>query len=442
MRIATSALAAWPTNERPMRWIILTIAVFAALVGLRHLLLNFQIVSGDAGYDFRYLWVAGRTWVEGMNPYGSDFRAMGSAFISNGHVPTLWAYPPSWWPIASALGLVRLETASWLWGYLNIALCFASSFLVVGAFRRIHSGGSASHPSRDFLIGAGTALALLHFVGASVLEATTLVVVLGQTSLLIYFGLALLLYGIANGSRPMCAVGLSLVLLKPQIGLPFATIFFLYSGWSRRTLAWAIILTLVMAIPALIIDPLAPLDMVRNTLRYDGVVKATLPQVTTGVRFALWYLSGIDAGGFIALMIAVLAAVVSSLALRRVHREEDEFRFLWLCTTVATAITLALAPLHYYDFVIVACLLPAVLVSAPPFASAALLGTALIVRADELGRMTGLYDRDIKIFEGTFVSTLGAALLLVAALGAATKASFGGKGRAIPKAIRLLAEGS
>jgi hydrogenase/urease accessory protein HupE len=49
---------------------------------------------------------------------------------------------------------------------------------------------------------------------------------------------------------------------------------------------------------------------------------------------------------------------------------------------------------------------------------AGLVGAALIARADWLGKLTGFYDPDVPIFEGSILSSVGAALLLIAMLDA------------------------
>lgn len=79
----------------------------------------------------------------------------------------------------------------------------------------------------------------------------------------------------------------------------------------------------------------------------------------------------------------------------------------------------------FYDLPIIACLFPAVLVSSALFKVAALVGAALVVRGDTLGKATGLYDPNVAIFEGSFISTIGAILLFFASVGAAVPAWFG-----------------
>ena len=395
------------------------IAIIAGLLALRafyHLLAGVYYFRGDAGFDFRYFWVAGRMWADGRNPYGSDYLGTASKLIADGHIPEVWAYPPNWWPISSALGLLEIVRANLLWSLTGVALCFASSFLIASAFRWAHQ--STSHPVRDLLVGAGAALPLIHFFGTSALEATSLTLAIGQTSLLIYFGIAALLYGIARGSRLICAIALSIIFLKPHIGLPFAALFLVYNSWSRQALVLAAAVSVIMAAPALWIDPLSPIGMLRNMARYDGIVPATLPQATTGLRLVIWEVFGFDLGGLGSGIIAALAAALVPMLFRRFHTGDDEQRILWWCTTATVATTIALAPLHYYDFVIAASLMPAVLVSPIRYSIVAILSTALILRADTLGKLTGLYDHSVGIFEGAPIATAGGFLLLIAALGA------------------------
>ena len=80
---------------------------------------------------------------------------------------------------------------------------------------------------------------------------------------------------------------------------------------------------------------------------------------------------------------------------------------------------MALAPLHYYDLVIAG---PLVFAAAAAPLLPRLIGTAgwlLMLRADQLGKATGLYDKDVGIFEGSFLATIGGFLILASVIGAA-----------------------
>ena len=419
-------------HKPPIRWIILVLSALLVLVGLRRLLLSVHFASGGSGYDFRYLWLAGRVWLNGGNPYDADYRDSNPVLTSAGHVPETWLYPPNWWPLSNLLALAPLEKANLLWNIGGLILCFAASFFVVSAFRWAHSDLKNDRTVHNLLLGLGAALPLLHFFGTAELESTTTAIAVGQTSLLIYFGIALLLYGIAKGSRPLCVTGLVITFLKPQIGLVFAALFLVYTPWTRRTLAFALGLSLVMAVPALVVEPLAPLEMTRNIIREGHTVTANLPQAMTGLRNALWHVFELDVGGLVPGLFAALVGIAGALTFKRIYKRDDPQRVLWLCVTVSTAAIAAFGPLHFYDLVIIACLLPAVLIAPPLCTAGALLGAAIIVRADTFGKATGLYDPNVAIFEGSILATVGALLLFVAAAGAASPAWFGRKTERTP----------
>ena len=412
-------------QKSPYRWIIFVFAFLLALMGLRRLLLSLYYVSGTSGYDFRYIWLAGHVWLNGEDPYSASFRRTSAMLTWDGHAPEVWLYPPNWWPLSALLAFIDLGTANLLWNIGNVLLCLVASFLIVSSFRRAHTGLKCDNTVRDLLFALGAALPLIHLFGAAELEATATVIAVGQTSLLIYFGLALLLYGIGKDSRPLCVAGLVILFLKPQIGLAFAALFLVYSQWTRRTLAVALGLSLVLALPALISHPLAPLEMVRGIIREGDSVRPNVAQAMTGLRNVLWHTFGLDVGGPVSSLFAALAAVAGALTIKRIYEHEDRRRVLWLCAILSAAATAAFAPLHFYDLPIIACLFPAVLVSSALFKVAALVGAVLVVRGDTLGKATGLYDPNVAIFEGSFISTIGAILLFFASVGAAVPAWFG-----------------
>ena len=405
------------------RRIILYLSALLALAGLLRLCLSVYYVSGKSGYDFRYFWLAGRIWAVGEDPYSSNYQKAGVTLITDGHVPELWVYPPSWWPLSRLLALTDLNAASVLWNIAGIVLCFAASFLVVRAFYRVQSGQSCNQSVAILKACGILVLALLHFSVIAELEATNLVIGIGQNSIFVYFCIAALLYGIAKGSLAVSALALSIIFLKPQVGLPFAALFLIYSSWSRRVLSIAIAVSVAFILPSMFIEPLSPFEFIRNANRYSDF-KPNMPQAVTGLRLCVWEVLGRDCGNVVPSIAAALASVVGVFAFKPLHAE-DEQEILWLCATLTTAITITFAPLHFYDFVIVGVLYPTLLVAPAPAIGAAFLGTGLIFRADALGKATGLYDPAVGIFEGSILSTVGAGLLLVAAWSACSRVALG-----------------
>lgn len=378
---------------------------------------SFQ-VSGRAGYDFRYLWLAGEFWAESISPYGVEYLDIDRVRIPTGHIPKVWVYPPNWWIICVSLAGLDLLMAGFVWNLLNIVLLIAASLLLVKAFcaafpdRTLWApvlGDLAAHPSRLFC---------LHFVGMVVLEATAIVLAVGQTSILIYFGFALLLYGLACEHRWLAVAGLAVIFLKPQIGLIFAVVFFLQGSSQRRLVLVSIGVSLILSIPALIVEPAVMLAFVRNLTLYDGVGDANLPQAMTGTRLIIWEVIEIDIGNVVAVLIATVLGLVLTTGRWRLTRAADPAVHGFQTVTLLTVLILFAAPLHYYDFVIIG-VLPFAIIGARGLAiGAGVLGGTLILRADDLGEKVGLYDPDVAIFEGSILSTIGGALLCLAVFSA------------------------
>lgn len=414
-------------DTRIHRLVVPAVAALLALGAAWYLYRVSLSVSRDAGYDFRYLWLAGRLWLDGVSPYLPGYQEAGAALIDRGHVPELWVYPPNWWAISSALGLTGLSDAGFRWNLTGIAFAALSSLLTVAAFRRLHPRAVFHIPGVGNLFAHGGALALLHFFGTAALEATALTLAVGQTSLLVLFGMALLLFGASRASLPLAVTGLALIFLKPQIGIVFLIVLPFLGVWARRLVLWAIAVSAALALPALIADPDVLTNFVRNVAAYDGFTDANLPQAMTGLRLAVWELIGRDIGNIAAAGVTVAAALLLFAGpFGPLAAAEPEVR-VWQAVTLIVALMAAIAPLHYYDFVLVVALVPALLLARGLARVAGLIGGALILRADGLGKLTGLYDPEVAIFEGSILATIGGVLLLVAAADAVRR---GGAGRA------------
>ena len=401
------------------RGLILAVTLVLAAGATYYLYRKAMAVSGAAGFDFRYLWLAGELWLDGISPYGDQYQVIGAERIAKGHVPISWVYPPNWWGISAVLALFELDRSSHLWNLFNIVLLFGSSILTIRAFiaadPRLGGSGLRAGDLAPFTLP----LILLHFCGLAALEASALVLAVGQTSILIYFGMALLAYGMTGRRRWGAVAGLTVIFLKPQIGLIFALAFLIWNREARRVLLWALIVSLLLALPAFVSDPMVPLSFLHALGGYDAFADANRPQAMTGIRLAVWEGMTWDIGNIRAGLIAAAAGLAYALAARR---GADVPEHDWWLVAVLVALTAAIAPLHYYDFVIVGLLVPAVLCARPVLMLAGLIGGALILRADQLGKITGLYDPEVAIFEGSILSTIGAALILIAVLAAAFRA--------------------
>lgn len=407
-----------PQNSVTRRLAITTVSILLAMAGAWYLCRVALSAADEAGYDFRYNWLAGRLWLQGVSPYLPGYQEAGTALIVRGHVPELWVYPPNWWAISTTLGLTGLAEANVAWNLLGVGLAALSSVMLVRAFLRCRRGHVLALPVVGDVFDWGWALVLLHFFATAGLEATALTLAIGQTSLLVLFGVSLILYGASRARLPLAAAGLAVVLLKPQIGVVFLCVLPLAGPWARQLVLAGLGISAVLAVPAAVVDPSVAMQFVRNVTSNDGYTVANLPQAMTGVRLAVWELLGRDAGSIVAVAATVGAALLLARRSVRLAVDATPHVLVWQVVTLTVAVILAMAPLHYYDFVLVCTLAPSFLLARGVWLWAGLVGVALIVRADWLGKLTGYYDPGVPIFEGSILSSLGAALLLVAVLDA------------------------
>lgn len=384
------------------------------MVAIAYLVFKTATLAAEPGYDFRYLWVAGRMWLDGLNPYEPQYQQVGAALISQGHVPLQWVYPPSWWLICTPLGLLDLKHANVAWNVLNIILLIAGSLLITRSYRAAFPDEKVVLPGLGDLLAGRVDATAAHLLVMAALQATMLVFAAGQTSILIYFGVAAVLYGLTTNARWWTVIGLVIVFLKPQIGLILAASVFFHGSLLRREIITAAIISALLATPALLADPGSPLAFVRSVATYDAMTAANLPQAMTGLRLVVWELAHLDIGNMAAAAITAGAAVAVGLGPLRPADGAPLAVRGWQLISLAVGLTAALGPLHYYDFVLIGTLLFPMLAARAAWRWAGIVGVVLIFRADDLGKATGLYDPQVPIFEGSILSTVGAFLMCAA----------------------------
>ncbi len=82
---------------------------------------------------------------------------------------------------------------------------------------------------------------------------------------------------------------------------------------------------------------------------------------------------------------------------------------------VLTAVTTAVAPLHFYDLVIIGPALFLPLFGVNFFARIlAVAGLLILWRAENLGSLTGLLSHGVEVFPASHLATIGAMLFLIA----------------------------
>jgi len=120
-----------------------------ATLGAVYLLHKVITLEGNEAFVLRMVWIAGKLWSVGENPYASNFIA---EYRNSGAGPVgVWNYPPYWYPIAIAISRLSLPAAAALWKATDIALLVAATHLVARALADVAHRNYAS----IFAVGFG-----------------------------------------------------------------------------------------------------------------------------------------------------------------------------------------------------------------------------------------------------------------------------------------------
>ena len=383
-------------NSAIRRWLPFLMAAFAA-AGIVYLVRQ-SLLNAAPEIDLKYLWFAGSMWSDGQNAYGPDFIPLGRAMFPEANAVLGWAYPPNWWPISVALASVEIETATVLWRGSMAALLLVNCVLLWRCLAVVRPSVGLLH------------LALL--VGfAATMQATALTLTLGQTSTLCAFGLSLVTYGLCMRRFAPRAVGLALLLLKPQIGLVCAfALLARRSQWSAVAVAAAI--SLLMAAPPLVQHGREAVTGLLDNLSAHEHLAIFGPPETTGIRHLLHWLGFGSLGGWITL----LGCVLAWLAARLLPTQPAASGGLQL-VAVVVATTLIFAPLHSYDMVIVLPLVPLLLMlpGAARLPIMLLTGSLLLMhRSGNVAQAVGLVHTESTFFVASLLESMLALVIAIA----------------------------
>lgn len=189
---------------REYRPVQVYLLVFAALLATAYVAP--KTFSFSDGLDFRLIWLAGKLWTAGENPYGSQFHDVYLNEFGSGPNTHFWVYPPYWYPISVMLGKLPYHSSLLIWRLLNITLLYFSAHMVAQT------------------ISTSRTQYVVHFffclTFSEILQATAVTMAIGQTSILVYFGMAAVFKGWLRGSFPYLCLGIAVLALKPNVALP------------------------------------------------------------------------------------------------------------------------------------------------------------------------------------------------------------------------------
>ncbi|MFN6952588.1 MAG: glycosyltransferase 87 family protein [Albidovulum sp.] len=364
--------------------------------------------AGDPGYDFRYFWLAGRLWAEGISPYGPVFAEAGARLIPAGHVPEIWPYPPNLWLPAVAISPLSLTTAWAVWLVAEVvALAVASAVLAWGLPVWLIPGGQRRPAFVRLAFFCG------HLALVATLEATHLAVYVGQSALFIHLGATMLLAGIARGRSGLATAGLVCVCMKPQVGAVVALALLVSGRAGAHIVLRAALVSLLLVLPPMAIRPTVVLDWLQTLGAYDGATLANMAVAMTGLRHLLWMATGWDIGNLSAMAATMAAALAVALWLRDAAARDAAGRVRLLVAEFL--VVLAFAPLHMYDFVLFGIGLLALFGARGPRLAAAVVGAAAFVKPTDVHVLLS-GQHPTSFFPGSTLATVGALILLAVAL--------------------------
>jgi hypothetical protein len=408
--------------------VLLALAVLIAAAGVLHMPKVAHFTGGPwpyDGYDLRVFWIAGKLWASGQNPYGAAFT---TEYLAAFGEPTTQSmvYPPFWFPIAVPFSFLSFPTVCMVWRLLDCVLLVAAT----GMMAQIFAEKARVSFWTIFLGGLG-------FV--ALMQSTSLAFALGQTSIVLYFGLAAVFCGLSRKNPWVLLTGLVAVALKPNIGAIAYVLVAMMPEW-RRTLALAVGILILAAVPVVLLSPSDSFPAwLTNLSEYygfplaahapDGMTASEWLHVRGGnwprwasIRDGDWiefvanspmsmtglvhFTDGLPTGLMANVLVA--AAAVAALIVWRLGTDE-ELTFVRL-----TLVVLLLAPLHVYDMSMLA--IPAMFVwsrgAADPRLLPAVAGLLICWRPGNITEALNITPEVILRSQGPLIATVG--LLLVA----------------------------
>jgi hypothetical protein len=334
--------AIWGGKALPRRmWQLAERSLVIAVVIAASAVMTARALNAEYLVDFYYLLVAGRMWGAGLDPYGPAFAEAGSDLLSADAIA--FAYPPSWWLIAVPLASLETGKAIFAWKIQNVVAAGAAAVLLARSALRLGNARSV-WPAGIFVLCTFTS------------DIMWMGLKLGQTSVIVLLGFAILITGLTDDRRPLQAGGLAMLMLKPQIGLLFLFLLAVRRE-TRRAASLAVIAAVAACLPILVtLGPEGTVESANNLLHNLIAYSRSpwnLPMHTSGLPHLLAYL-GINVPAAAAIVVSC-AVAMWMIRYGDNGRRDDYVVTFWL---VAVAALLSIVPLHAYDFILFfSCLL-------------------------------------------------------------------------------------
>ena len=371
---------------------------------------------------FPYVWLAGHMWSNGQNPYSVLFKQMGAEIFPK-YSPTFWFYPPNWFFPSSLVALFDTNTGSIIWQAANVILLIISCAVVALAFKKIIQIEGFKKTISDLsLTKVDPFLLIFVFVAFYMIlsNPTALTLGLGQTSIIIFLGLSILMYGLISEKKWLPVIGLTILMLKPQVGLIFSFALIMEPSF-RHIVIKAAVATIIMCLPAFFfttIPEMAAYYAAHFAAEYKTYVY-NRADLMTGINNFTYSFFTKELGSALTLFFALIVTIVGMVTLTKVKNgEETELKNTQHKIAVlsfALAICMFVMPLHTYDLVIIGGIIPLMLYYRGIPLILLIVGTGLIWRSKSVALLLGVQNNDaaVTLFKWSAgICSLGATLIL------------------------------
>jgi len=331
-------------------------ATVLLLTGIAFVLLR-SVIDPRGEVDFRFFWLAGKLWANGLDPYSESFRAIGAQILPPGNTVLYWFYPPQWWIVSRTMALLDLEQAVMVWRLVNSALVLLGTALVVASLER-----DSRRRRIAMVLWGGVAL---------LIEPTANLLAFGQSAGFVYLSLSMLVAGALRRRRWLVGLAVLLVTFKPQVGVIVLLWVFLVPSFRIAALAGlgsAGLLTLPHVIQFGVFGTIDA--YLANAARWADLPSNTA--LTSSGPAGLLARLGVEGVGLLWQTLAATALAVCAARLMRRQPTRPIPSLLLLTAGIAS-----LMPLHIYDLTIL--LIPLILLTTVAACPAWVLAAVIIL---------------------------------------------------------------
>ena len=357
-------------EQERLKLLLLTVFACLGILYLAPKILSILNVGSGDYFDFQLFWQAGKSWATGQNPYDAGRTAVST-----------WFYPPYWYPLIVPFGVMPFQAALTVWKILNFILLIISTHLLARAL--------ADMTGKKYLMLFVGGIAFVSFM-----YATAVTVWSGQSSILVYFGLAAFTFGLLKERAPMVIVGLIFLALKPQIGLLAFVAMFALRRYRWTVIPAGMICLLSGAAVALTADLRGSIEGFLVNLTRHSEHSANTPPHLTGLIHLLDSVFSLPNASLVALVIylggILVVAALFHYSPFNSPNENDKVEQSVATLLLFIAFSLFIIPFHYYDTLALVAVF--MMIVAVPLEGRWLMGLGLLLcyRPDFIWRVFGV----------------------------------------------------